>query len=175
MKKILITGLPGVGKTTLIKKTADALARFGPVGFYTKEIREGGSRKGFEMIALDGRRGTIAHVGNRKSPFKVGKYGVDVPGFEGFLREIEFLAPGSGPIIIDEIGKMECYSRDFEDLIEDIFDSERLVVATVARKGGGLISSVKKKPDVTVLEITRANRDSLVSHVLEIALEELTG
>ncbi|WP_455379577.1 nucleoside-triphosphatase [Petrachloros mirabilis] len=35
----LITGLPGVGKTTLIRKLAKRLAEFGPTGFYTEEIR----------------------------------------------------------------------------------------------------------------------------------------
>lgn len=44
-KNILITGLPGVGKTTLIKKLTEALKDFYPVGFYTEEIREGWERR----------------------------------------------------------------------------------------------------------------------------------
>ena len=44
-KNILITGLPGVGKTTLIKKLTEALKDFDPVGFYTEEIREGWERR----------------------------------------------------------------------------------------------------------------------------------
>ena len=39
-KNILITGLPGVGKTTLIKKLAEVLNDLNPIGFYTAEIRE---------------------------------------------------------------------------------------------------------------------------------------
>jgi nucleoside-triphosphatase THEP1 len=34
-KNILITGLPGVGKTTLIKNIVAALKDLRPVGFYT--------------------------------------------------------------------------------------------------------------------------------------------
>jgi nucleoside-triphosphatase THEP1 len=39
-RHILITGVPGVGKTTLIKALCQDLASVNPVGFYTEEIRE---------------------------------------------------------------------------------------------------------------------------------------
>jgi Cdc6-like AAA superfamily ATPase len=59
-KNLLITGLPGVGKTTLIRKLSEELKDLHPAGFYTQEIREEGVRKGFELISLDGEhtRGT---------------------------------------------------------------------------------------------------------------------
>jgi adenylate kinase len=41
-KNLLITGLPGVGKTTLIRGLAQELRDLNPVGFFTTEIREGG-------------------------------------------------------------------------------------------------------------------------------------
>ena len=41
-KSILITGAPGIGKMTLVRKLFAHLASFGPVGFYTEEIRKGG-------------------------------------------------------------------------------------------------------------------------------------
>ncbi|MGZ3494617.1 MAG: nucleoside-triphosphatase, partial [Thermodesulfobacteriota bacterium] len=33
-KNLMITGLPGVGKTTLIKELSEALKSFHPIGFY---------------------------------------------------------------------------------------------------------------------------------------------
>ena len=60
-KNFLITGLPGVGKTTLIKKLSEKLKHLHPAGFYTEEIREAGQRKGFELISLDGKRGLLSH------------------------------------------------------------------------------------------------------------------
>jgi nucleoside-triphosphatase THEP1 len=39
-KNILIKRLPGIGKTTLIKKLSEALTYLHPAGFYTSEIRE---------------------------------------------------------------------------------------------------------------------------------------
>jgi nucleoside-triphosphatase len=62
-KNLLITGLPGVGKTTLIKKLYEGLKDFRPVGFYTEEIREGGERKGFQLISLEGKKGLLSRGG----------------------------------------------------------------------------------------------------------------
>ncbi len=163
-KNIFITGLPGVGKTTLIKRIADELKGFHPAGFYTTEIREAGIRKGFELISLDGKRGILSHV-DIESPHRVGKYRVDIKGFEDFLDSIPFLDPAGGPIIIDEIGKMECLSDKFRLMIKDILDSARLVIATIALKGGGVISEIKKRNDVRFFEITEINRNTLLSEV----------
>ncbi|MCL4246135.1 MAG: hypothetical protein KJ002_13565, partial [Candidatus Dadabacteria bacterium] len=37
-KNFLISGLPGIGKTTLVKKLAARLSPYNPQGFYTEEI-----------------------------------------------------------------------------------------------------------------------------------------
>ena len=164
---ILITGFPGVGKTTLIKKVSGELRNLHPVGFYTAEIRDKGVRKGFELISFDGRMGILSHT-DIKGPYRVGKYGVDIKGFEDFLESIPFLDPATNLIVIDEIGKMECLSRKFIGLIKDILDLEKQVIATIALKGTGLIEEIKKRDDVILVEITLSNRESLVFEVLKI-------
>jgi nucleoside-triphosphatase len=166
-KNILITGLPGVGKTTLIKKVSEKLRDIHPVGFYTAEIRGRGVRKGFELVSFDGRRGILSHT-DIKGPHRVGKYAVDIKGFEDFLECIPFLNPVTNLIIIDEIGKMECLSLKFRLLIEKILDSEKQVIATIALKGNGLIEEIKKRDDIRLIEITQSNRESLVSEVLKL-------
>jgi nucleoside-triphosphatase len=166
-KNILITGLPGVGKTTLIKKVSWKLRDSAPAGFYTAEIREKEIRKGFELISFGGRKGILSHV-DIKGPHRVGKYGVDIKGFEDFLATILFLDPATNLIIIDEIGKMECLSHKFRQLITEILDSERRVIATIALKGSGVIEDIKKRDDIMLIEITQSNRESLVSEVLKL-------
>ncbi len=164
-KNILLTGLPGVGKTTIIRRLSEVLQNLHPVGFYTQEIREKGIRKGFELISLNGKKGLLSHV-SIKSPYKVGKYLVDVKGFGDFVNSIDFFAPEIGLILIDEIGKMECLSPEFINIIRRLFDSEKIVIATIALKGSGLIEDIKRRDDIRLFEVTEKNRDYLVSEIL---------
>ncbi|HUL37693.1 MAG TPA: NTPase [Thermodesulfobacteriota bacterium] len=174
INNLLITGLPGVGKTTLIKKLCEALKGIDPVGFYTEEIREGGERKGFELISLNGRRGLLSHEGIR-SPYQVGQYKVDIKGFEDFLDSISFFNPLTRLIVIDEIGKMECFSEPFKKLLKEILNSEKTLIATIALKGSGLIAEVKKRKDVQLFEITKKNRDSLLKEILDFVSQTLNS
>jgi len=165
-KNLLLTGLPGVGKTTLIRKLAEALKGLHPVGFYTGEIRERGERKGFELAGLEGMRRLLSHK-EIESTFRVGPYRVDVKSFEDFLSSLSFFNPSNRLIIMDEIGKMECLSTQFKKLLQEILDSEKWVIATIALKGRGPIDEVKKRQDVKLFEITQENRDALFSKILK--------
>lgn len=165
--KILITGLPGTGKTTLVIKLAQEFRSLCPVGFYTEEIRRGGVREGFSLRSFDGKKGLLAHA-RLRTAHRVGKYGVDVPGFEKFLSAIPFDSPESGLIIIDEIGKMECLSSKFRALLNQILASPKRVIATIALHGPSLIASIKARPDVKVLEITKKNREALFAQMVRL-------
>lgn len=165
-KNILITGVPGVGKTTFIKKICGLLIPYNLVGFFTEEIREGGVRKGFALEALRGGRGVLAGVAVA-SPFRVGRYGVDVRGFEKFLAKLDLNDTRHRILVIDEIGKMECFSDKFIRLLDGALASDRLVIATIALKGGGFIAEVKKRADVDLYDITRENRDLLVPKMVD--------
>ena len=169
-KNILITGPPGIGKTTLIKNLSEALKDLHPSGFTSGEIRKKGIRKGFELVSLGGKKGILAHVDIRSS-FRVGKYGVDIHGFEGFLAAIPLHDTAIDLIIIDEIGKMECFSRTFTNMIRTILDSDKVVIASVALKGSGFIQEVKGRADITLIEITHRNRDSLCNEITRIVRE----
>lgn len=48
--KIFLTGSPGVGKTTIIKRVVDEFPDE-VFGFYSQECRENGQRVGFDIIA----------------------------------------------------------------------------------------------------------------------------
>ena len=157
---ILITGSPGTGKTTLVRSLCHSLKDFNPAGFYTQEIREKGKRLGFELVSLDGPGMILAHT-DSPGDFQVGRYVVDVSGFDRFLKRLRLDNTQTGLIVIDEIGKMECFSDNFAALVYTALDSPRPVLATVAAKGGGLIAAVKKRPDVEVVELTLHNRNEL--------------
>lgn len=166
-RHIFLTGFPGVGKTTLVVQLARGLAELGPRGFFTREIRRSGIRLGFELESLDGRKGMLAHVDNPSSR-RVGKYGVDLVGFEKFLDEIGLDFPTGALVVIDEIGKMECMSARFCELVERLLDSEKRLIATIAQKGGGFIEQSKQRSDVRMVTITIQNRQTLLPELLAL-------
>ena len=163
-RHILITGLPGSGKTTLFRRLVDELRHLNPIGFYTAEIRKGKSRQGFGLCSLDGRTGTLAHV-DLNTGYRVGKYGVDVKGLEIFLDMLPFSTSKTSVVMIDEIGKMECLSERFIEIIKAILASDKHLVATIAQKGGGLIAELKRRSDVRLFELTRQNQDQILTKV----------
>jgi len=163
--KILLTGLPGCGKTTALMQIIANLDRKRVAGFYTQEIRQNNVRKGFRWARLDGADGILAHI-DIKGPLRVGKYGVDVAGFEKFV--VPILAIGRTDVelfVIDEIGKMECLSERFVAAVRRLFASDKSVLATVAQKGAGLISEVKNYPDAKVFNLTRQTRNETIAEI----------
>ena len=64
---LLITGAPGIGKTTVIQRVANELKHKGLRGFYTEEIREDGERRGFRLVGFDGtmQSGCFARIPTR--------------------------------------------------------------------------------------------------------------
>jgi nucleoside-triphosphatase len=163
-KNILLTGLPGLGKTTAIKRLAEELKDLNPAGFYTAEIREGTVRQGFELVGLDGRRGLLSHVAI-KSIYRVGRYGVALGDFEIFLDSLALAGPDNQVVIIDEIGKMECLSPKFKAVVRNVLDSKRPVIASIALKGMGFIAEVKNRGDVKIIEMTAGNRGALPAEI----------
>ncbi|MCX8049362.1 MAG: NTPase [Methylohalobius sp.] len=161
---LLLTGAPGIGKTTLIKRIAARLAGFPLAGFYTEEIREDGRRVGFRLEDfVGGESGVIAHVGF-PSFMRVGRYGVDVTAID---RLVGTALSRSGEVyLIDEIGKMECVSSVFVRCLELLLNEKKPLIATIAKQGGGFIQKVKRQPGIELWEVTLGNRDALVEQVL---------
>jgi len=160
LMNILLTGRPGIGKTTLIKKLIDVTS-LSKGGFYTEEIREGGKRVGFSLMTLDGKKSTLASI-KIKSPYRVGKYSVDVDGFEAIgVEAIRKAMPTKKLIIIDEIGKMELFSKKFRDVVIQALNTGG-VVATIKKGRGSFIDGIKSRRDVRLLEVNLENRDTLL-------------
>ncbi len=167
MKNILLTGRPGIGKTSILKETIDAL-KINAGGFYTREIREGGTRKGFEIITLNGKKGILAHIDCR-SPYRVSKYGVNIKDLEEIAAPaIEEALRNKECIIIDEIGRMELYSPKFCSLVKKALDSEKKVLGTIQARHNEFLNSIRKRKDTKIIEVTFENRRKIVKEIKEV-------
>jgi nucleoside-triphosphatase len=165
IKNLLLTGPPGCGKTSLVRRIVLDLGDIPMAGFYTEEIREKGERAGFALVGLDGRRGVLSHV-NFRGPHRVGKYGVDIPGFESFLQGLAMGNPRIRLVVIDEIGKMECLSEGFLRFIGERLRSPVPFLATIALRGTPPIERIKARPDVRVITMGREDREGKFREVL---------
>ena len=183
---LLITGWPGVGKTTAVRAVAERLrARGARVdGFVTLERRDAatGARVGFDAVNLDGsRRAPLAIAKARGQDAattpRVGKYAVDVESFESVALSVIERSHDVDVLVVDEIGKMELLSPRFERamrewlLPEDDAKARRprpILVCTVAKKGEGLIARAKARATArgSLVDVTVANRDSLVEDIV---------
>jgi nucleoside-triphosphatase len=162
-----------VGKTTLVLRVLAGLPSEAACGFVTRELRRDGQRVGFAVETLAGGSCVLAHVDFR-SRYRVSRYRVDLFAFETLA--LPAIDPAQAPaplIVIDEIGKMECSSARFRELVMAAIESDRGVLATIAVRGDRFIESLKVHPEVTLLSVTKQNRDELVAQVIGWAQEVL--
>ena len=165
---ILLTGRPGIGKTTVIKKIVSLLGK-NVGGFYTREVRVSGKRTGFEIVTLDGQVNYLATKEPDISfaaevPF--GKYRVNLMALDEIAVRALLRAVEQGQVvIIDEIGPMEIRSKRFCQTVLKILDSEAIVVGTIVLRPNQFGDIVKAHPRVMVKEITLANRAQIPKRV----------
>ncbi|XP_043112009.1 cancer-related nucleoside-triphosphatase [Puntigrus tetrazona] len=179
MKHVFLTGVPGVGKTTLVKKVCAAVVPAS--GFYTEEVRERGRRVGFDVVTLTGDRGRLSRLGARSSSAgrecRVGQYVVDVQSFESLaLPLFSDTREGSKRLfVIDEIGKMELFSQAFILAVRQTLDSSSCsILGTIPVPKGkplALVEEVRSRQDVNIFMITKENRDVIFDDILSAVRE----
>ena len=166
MKQVyLLTGRPGTGKTSLIKQ---AVAEMGGKagGFYTEEIRSQGVREGFRLVTLDGQDAILAHV-NIHSPYRVSRYGVDIDNLDRVgVSALHQAARQCDLVVIDEIGKMELFSASFREAVLQIIDSGKRVLGTIMLSPNPMADAIKRKPQVNLVTVTRANHQEVLEELL---------
>ena len=163
---LLLTGAPGTGKTTIIRE-AIAASKGKAGGFYTQEIREGGVRKGFEIVTLDGARAFLAHVDIRGA-HRVGKYGVDMASLDKVaVPALRQSIRGCDIVVVDEIGKMELQSSVFKDAVVEALNSEKRLVGTIMLQPHPFADQIKRDARVQVLLVSKANRQQVLNKVTE--------
>jgi nucleoside-triphosphatase len=89
---------------------------------------------------------------------------------------MKYLESNDGSLlVIDEIGKMELFSKKFEAVIRNFLktDSNLKILATVPLKANiNLIDQLKNHKNARLYHITKSNRDGIYSEIYE-ALQKM--
>lgn len=169
VKNILITGLPGCGKSTLIKKL---IAGKKAGGITTPEVRRGGQRWGFEIMDLaSGERDVLASVEEKEGP-AVGRYRVNLKNLDKIgskALENAIADGGVEVIVIDEIGRMECFSERFKRAVAAALESERRVLAAISfRDFDPVIHEIKSRPDCRLFYLEREDFEKTLNEIKRV-------
>ena len=174
---LLLTGKPGIGKTTVIQRAvAELVGRgFKVGGMMTREVREKGTRIGFEVENLSTKhRGWLAHINQPSGP-RISKYRVNLKDLEEIgARAILNAVTQADIIVIDEIGPMELFSKAFRDSVMKALQSGKAVLGTIHyRARGSFIEDIRRRGDVEIIEVTYENRDRLPNLIIEKIVDVL--
>ncbi|RLF10003.1 MAG: hypothetical protein DRJ62_05780 [Thermoprotei archaeon] len=173
--KVMVTGRPGVGKTTVVLRVVEQLKEMGLSvgGIITLEVRSRGVRVGFKMVDLaTGREATLASVCSAPGP-RVGKYLVHVDNLNSLaVSSIEHAIDECHVVVIDELGPMEFKSQMFVEAAVKALSSQKPLLATLHYKlKHPLLDEIRRRRDVEILEVTEANRDRLPSLIVAKLVE----
>jgi len=170
--RIFLTGEPGVGKTTVIRKVVHELQSRGFVvgGMTSSEVREGGGRIGFQVEDISSRQvGELAKLGQRfPGAAMVGRYGVNLADVERVgVTAIRDALKVADAVIVDEVGPMELKSSQFVVAVEDALASTKNFLGTLHKRASHpLTQAIRTNSNYQIIELTPANRNMIVSQVV---------
>jgi nucleoside-triphosphatase len=174
----LITGAPGVGKSTAVSKVIMKLKSAGVIvgGCTTSEKRSGGARTGFEIRDLSsGRMGELASVSSKIGP-RVGRYRVNLEDLASIGGAgLEAASSSSELIVVDEVGPMELVSPEFRKGVRMCIDSGKPLLAVIhERLEDDLLKELREKA-TSVITLTVENREELADELAEDLLKAVGG
>jgi nucleoside-triphosphatase len=169
--RMFLTGNPGSGKTTVIRKVSDILRGGGMKtgGIVSSEIRRGGIRIGFSLEdLLTHETGILAHADQKNGPH-VGKYGVNLADVQRVgVAAIQRAVAQADVIIVDELGPMELHSIPFINSVELALRSPKVLVGTIHKRASHrLVTAIRSDPAHRIIEVTLENRAQLPNDIAE--------
>ena len=174
----LVTGPPGVGKSTAVSKVILGLKSAGVIvgGCTTVERRSAGARVGFGIRDLtSGRTGELASVSAKVGP-RVGRYRVNLTDLTKIgAAGIDGAVDGSELIAVDEVGPMELVSPEFRRAIRRAMASGKPILAVVhERMEDDILNELKSKATGT-FALSVENREGVAEELGKALLDAVGG
>jgi nucleoside-triphosphatase len=174
----LVTGPPGVGKSTLVSKVILRLKSAGVIvgGCTTFERRSKGARVGFDVLDLSSeRKGELASLDSKLGP-RVGRYRVNLTDLaEIGAVGLNTAANSSELIVIDEVGPMELVSPEFRRAVRKCIESGKPILAVVhERLEDDLLSELRTKAQL-IATLSVENRDTTAEELGSTLLAAVGG
>lgn len=160
--KIFVSGLPGVGKTTLIYEIVKEFKNKIKIsGFLTFSILSNNRRVGFKIFDISSQKEFVfAH--EKIKGIKFGKYFVNISALEKEIQKLEKEIDESDLIVIDEIGKMEMLNQKFMSFVSQLIKGEKNLLCTLHRK---FINSYKSFGKFYWL--TKENKEKIKAEIIK--------
>ncbi len=169
--RAFLTGEPGCGKTTALKKACDILVSRGRKigGVLSGEIRERGVRVGFSVQNVaSGETGILAHINQNEGP-SVGKYRVNLADIDRVaVSAIKHAVVDADIVVVDELGPMELNSRPFVTTVETALGAPKPFLGTIHKRAShSLVTAIKSNKAYEIVEVTIENRDSVPRNLVQ--------
>lgn len=168
MTIIILTGTPGVGKTTIVMDVAQKLKERGMRvgGVVSREVRANNMRTGFEFIDLATNDKDILASVTGDGP-RVGKYFVNLSGCRFAADRVKNALINSDVIICDEIGPMELKSKEFIDAVRCLLRSDKNVIVVVHQKLEHALVNEFREKSGALIGINLGNREKVAKILLD--------
>lgn len=180
-RSILVSGVPGVGKSSCLERVADACKDMIVDGVISAEIRQEGKRCGFSMRLISSGSCGILASPEINSTIRFGTLSLDsgeprLGVTHEFLKNdvcshLKEIIGKADLIVVDEIGSMQATCQEFIDVVNELIAAETPLLASISLANHPWIRALRSRDDIPILELTKSNRD-LITEMLTSYVRE---
>jgi len=164
MKHYFLTGEPGIGKSTAIKRFFD-LSGVSCDGFFTLWTSRTGDRT-LKMYAADSSVPEAEWKSVDIAVFNNGEFTIYGELFDSFGADVIKTAGRKRVIVMDEVGRMEKNSPRFIDSIFEKLDGNIPVVGVLKLMETKLFDDISNHPNTEIIPVTLDNRDDIPRYLI---------
>ena len=69
-------------------------------------------------------------------------------------------------MVMDELGRMELFSKKFQQKVLEVFDSSVPILAVIQDRRNQFLDAIRGRKDVVIFRVTEENREGLVGEIV---------